>query len=102
MPDNRPSVDAAVYDVADGDLVKDVDRHLEELFVVLANLCYADDAAKETYELLCILKQARIRAEVIQGRLKDVWIWLWKWSEYRTGEDTFKKVLEEYRVGKKG
>ncbi|WP_329311676.1 hypothetical protein [Streptomyces sp. NBC_01262] len=70
---------------------------LEEMSAVLAGLGYAHDAARETEELLVMLRQWEVRATVRVERLREVWkaVEWWKSSDY--GEDQVHEALAEYR-----
>ena len=84
--------------------VKDVDQLLnaesliKAMFERLAGLGYAEDAAKETFDLLLTLRQFRVRIEVMQGRLSEVWRAIEWWDSGDSGEDGFKEALDSYRL----
>lgn len=63
----------------------------------LAGLGYAQDAARETEELLTMLRQWRTRAEVRVRRLSDVWKAVEWWDSRDSSEDQVRKALAEYR-----
>ena len=63
----------------------------------LAGLGYAEDAARETEELLVMLRQWRTRAEVRVRRLADVWHAVEWWDSCDTSEDGVRKALAGYR-----
>jgi len=94
---DRVSFEHDVHSASSRDVFDVPDSAFEELANALAKLGYADDAAKETTELLLLLRQTRVRAEAIQGRLEDVWRTLWQWSEYKMSEDMVKVALKRYR-----
>jgi hypothetical protein len=71
---------------------------LESMADRLAGLSYADDAARETAELLMIIKQFETRAEVIADRLRDIWMAVEWWDSCDSGEDSVKKALDDYRA----
>ena len=58
----------------------------------------ADDAARESAELLMIIKQFETRAEVIADRLNGVWKAVEWWDSCDIGEESVKKALEDYRA----
>jgi hypothetical protein len=63
----------------------------------LAGLGYAEDAAKETEELLVLLNQWCVRAEVRMKRLADVWKAVEWWDSSDWGEDEVREALAAYR-----
>lgn len=73
------------------------EHHLEAMADRLAALGYAEDAARETQELLVQLRQWRIRAQVKVDRLEPVW----KAIEWRDSgdwsEDSIRQAVVEYR-----
>lgn len=73
-------------------------RHsLREMADRLAGLGYAEDAAKETEELLVLLNQWCVRAEVRRNRLADVWKAVEWWDSCDSGEDDVREALAKYR-----
>ncbi|MGW4028236.1 hypothetical protein ACWEFL_02770 [Streptomyces sp. NPDC004838] len=70
---------------------------LEEISQALAALGYAQDAARETEELLVLLRQWETRAGVRLDRLRPVWKALEWWHSSDSSEDTFKAALATYR-----
>jgi hypothetical protein len=70
---------------------------LEAMASRLAGLGYAQDAARETEELLCIVRQARVRIETRQQRLAEVWRAVERWDSCDSGEDGVKRALANYR-----
>jgi hypothetical protein len=81
------------------DLAGLLDRHadLEEMSERLAGLGYAQDAARETEELLVQLRQWRNRAEVRMERLRDVWKAVEWWDSNDYSEDQVQDALKAYR-----
>lgn len=69
---------------------------LEEMTKSLVELGYAD-AAKETYELLLIIKQAIVRADVIKDRLGPVWKAVEKTESLDWGKDSIEEAIMKYR-----
>lgn len=70
---------------------------IESMFSRLIELDYADDAARETLELLQIVKQYEVRIAVIKTRLEPVWKAVEWWDSADIGEDRVKEALEVYR-----
>ena len=65
----------------------------------LAGLCYAEDAAKETQELLLSLRQWDVQFKVYMERLSPVWKAIEWWDSMDSDEKDFKKALAAYRKG---
>lgn len=63
----------------------------------LAGLGDAADAAAETEELLVMLRQWQIRAEVRARRLADVWHAIEWWDSGDSGENRVREALAAYR-----
>jgi len=70
---------------------------IESMFSRLVALDYAVDAARETMELLMILRQYETRIAVIKTRLEPVWKSVEWWDSGDSCEDSLKAALEEYR-----
>jgi len=70
---------------------------LPEMAARLAGLGYAEDAARETEELLVLMRQWQIRAQVRVERLADVWKAVEWWDSSDSGEDGVKAALARYR-----
>lgn len=68
---------------------------LREMADRLAGLGYAEDAAKETEELLVLLNQWGVRAEVRRNRLAEVWKAVEWWDSCDSGPDGVRKALDE-------
>jgi hypothetical protein len=81
------------------DLNKLMDKRgdLEEMASELAGLGYAQDAARETEELLVMLRQWEVRAAVRIERLREVWKAVEWWRSCDYSEDQVRKALTEYR-----
>ena len=82
---------------------------LEYMIKALGELGYADDAARESRELLAtiresqaIIKREQDKVQVGINRLKDVWHAMEWYASCDYGEDTFKEVLEKWRKAKEG
>lgn len=70
---------------------------LSDMADTLSGLGYANDAARESIELLMIIRQFETRAEVIADRLRGVWKAVEWWDSCDSSEDGVKTALEEYR-----
>ena len=70
---------------------------LERMSARLAGLGWAEDAARETEELLVMLRQWQIRAETRIGRLRDVWKAVEWWDSCDWSEDRVRQALAAYR-----
>lgn len=70
---------------------------LSDMVDRLSGLDYADDAARESMELLMIIRQFETRAEVIADRLRGVWKSVEWWDSCDSSEDGVKTALIEYR-----
>lgn len=70
---------------------------LEEMASELAGLGYAQDAARETEELLVMLRQWEVRASVRLERLREVWKAVEWWRSCDYSEDQVREALAEYR-----
>ncbi|WP_030757260.1 hypothetical protein [Streptomyces sp. NRRL F-5135] len=70
---------------------------LREMADRLAGLGYAEDAAKETEELLVLLNQWSVRAEVRLNRLADVWHAVEWWDSNDSSETRVHEALAKYR-----
>ncbi|MER7053475.1 hypothetical protein [Streptomyces sp. NPDC000351] len=70
---------------------------LDEMSTRLAGLGYAQDAARETEELLLLLRQWEIRAETRLRRLTDVWKAVEWWDSNDSGEKRVDEALAKYR-----
>ncbi|AYD81694.1 hypothetical protein SEA_KROMP_93 [Streptomyces phage Kromp] len=74
-------------------------RHdLEDMASRLAGLGYAQDAARETEELLLLFRQWETRAEVRIGRLSDLWRAVERLDSNDGGEDDVQAALAKYRA----
>lgn len=73
------------------------ENDLREMADRLAGLGYAQDAARETEELLTMLRQWRTRAEVRVKRLAKVWHAVEWWDSCDYGEDRVHEALAAYR-----
>ncbi|WP_328439365.1 hypothetical protein OHA71_23795 [Streptomyces sp. NBC_00444] len=81
--------------------LEDLQAHrydLEAMAARLAGLGYAQDAARETEELLLLFRQWETRAEVRIGRLSDLWRVIERLDSHDGGEDAVKAALAKYRA----
>jgi len=65
----------------------------------LASLGYAPDAAKETQELVLVMRQFKNHAGAIKDRLSEIWRAIEWWDSCDSGEEIVKEALKEYRGG---
>jgi len=86
---------ASMYDDLADLLGKETD--LQDMADRLAGLGWAEDAARETEELLVMLRQWKIRAEVRVRRLFDVWHAVEWWDSGDWSEERVREVLAKYR-----
>jgi hypothetical protein len=70
---------------------------LEKMADDLAKLGYADDAAKETMDLLLTIRAAQNRIESMKRRLNPVFHAMKWWQSCDSSEETFKNELKKYR-----
>lgn len=84
--------DADIEDLLNG---KQVD--LDEMSARLVGLGYAEDAARETEELILMLRQFKVRADVRLRRLRDVWHAVEWWDSCDYSEDQVRQALAKYR-----
>jgi hypothetical protein len=75
---------------------------LREMADRLAALGYAQDAAAETEELLVLLQQWEVRAQVRVKRLAQVWKAVEWWDSGDWSEDQVREALGEYRQHNRG
>lgn len=73
-------------------------RMLRSMADRLAGLGYAQDAAAETEELLVMLQQWEVRAQVRIQRLSEVWKAVEWWDSADTTEDGVREALALYRT----
>ena len=81
----------------DGAGLFEYEDQLERMIDRLAGLGYADDAARETAEVLLVIRQSKVRIETMAGRMSDVWKAVEWWDSADTSEDHLKAVLDAYR-----
>jgi hypothetical protein len=77
-----------------------LDGHMSDLRSMaddLAALGYAEDAAAETEELICMVNQASVRIETRIKRLRAIWKAREWWVSCDSSEDDFKEALAKYR-----
>lgn len=82
---------------ADAEKLTEKTGDLQSMADRLAGLGYAEDAAKETQQLLLIVRQYENRANAIIDRLSKVWRAVEWWDSSDSGEDSVKNALDEYR-----
>ncbi|NEB42247.1 hypothetical protein [Streptomyces sp. SID14515] len=70
---------------------------LEQMAARLAGLGYAQDAARETEELLLLLRQWEVRAATRIQRLTTVWKAVEWWDSSDWSEDRVREALAKYR-----
>jgi hypothetical protein len=81
-----------------GDLINgEGGGNLERMADCLAQLGYADDAAKETLEVLLEIRQARNRIDTRTKRLSEVWRAIEWWDSCDSSEDGLLNALATYR-----
>ena len=73
------------------------ESNLDAMSKRLAGLGYADDAARETEDLLLLLRQWKNRATARLDRLRPVWKAVEWWDSCDWGEDSVHEALAEYR-----
>lgn len=72
-------------------------HHLERMAERLAGMAGAEDAARETEELLVMMRQWQIRAEVRIKRLRGVWQAV-EWEDSNDGHpEQIAEALAKYR-----
>ncbi|MFF8299576.1 hypothetical protein ACF07M_30010 [Streptomyces globisporus] len=86
-----------LYAAADLEDINGKRHTLREMADRLAELGYAQDAAAETEELLVMLQQWEIRAQVRSKRLAGVWKAIEWWDSCDSSEDDVKEALTKYR-----
>lgn len=73
------------------------ENQLQSMSDRLARLGYAEDAAKETEEVILILRQFQNRLNARLERLSPVWRAVEWWDSCDSSEDGVKMALKEYR-----
>ncbi len=71
---------------------------MQEMADRLAGLGYAQDAAKETQDLLLTVREYENRIQAMKERLEGVWKAVEWWDSCDSGEDSLKSALDEYRA----
>ncbi len=82
---------------ADESMDWSVTQNMRRMADRLAGLGYAEDAARETEELICIIEQARIRIQTRMNRLNRVWGAVEWWDSYDSSEAAVHDALAKYR-----
>lgn len=87
------------YICAKGDLgeLYNYQADIQSMADRLAGLGYANDAARETQDLLLTLRQFENRISAMHARLSDVWKAVEWWDSCDSGENGVKIALEKYR-----
>lgn len=80
------------------DQLVDDDCELEEMANRLAGLGYAEDAARETKDMLLLIRRTKKEFEDKMLRLADVWQAIEWWDSGDWGEDQAKEALAKYRA----
>ncbi len=70
---------------------------LEDMADSLAQLGYAEDAARETLDLLLKVRQIEVHLATRLKRLNDVWPAMEWWHSGDSSEDEVKRALARYR-----
>lgn len=83
--------------IRDGYDLGEHEQDLNKMVDTLLELGYAEDAAREAYELLLILRQSRVRMDVIMKRLSGVFKAVEWWQNCDSTEDAVKEALTKYR-----
>lgn len=83
--------------VRDADEIFSRSEELRKMADRLAALGYAQDAAQETEDLICIMRQYEVRANTRIRRLSGVWKAVEWWDSGDSGEDGLIKALADYR-----
>ncbi|WP_405925424.1 hypothetical protein [Streptomyces sp. NBC_00035] len=91
-----------LYDVLDLEDLQARQHDLEAMAERLAGLGYAQDAARETEELLVLLRQWQTRVGVRVSRLTDLWRAVERWDSADSSEDKVKGALAIYRADAAG
>jgi hypothetical protein len=85
-----------------GELVHGYEAQLESMIDRLASVGYAEDAAKESMDLLLEVRAYRVRVDAMIARLSPVWKAVEWWDSGDSGPDDLKESLAEYRQNKAG
>ena len=81
--------------------LSDYEFQIERMRDALIDVGYAPDAARETDELLLIIRQMKALIDLRIERLRPVWHAMEWWRSSDSIEKTFKEALEKYRGGLK-
>ena len=81
----------------DIDELFNVESSVEDMADALADLGYAEDAARATMDLLLEIRRSRVHLQAMKDKLEPIWKSMEWWHSCDTGEDDFKKTLDEYR-----
>ncbi|MFF9043334.1 hypothetical protein [Streptomyces parvulus] len=86
-----------LYEVCDLEDLQARQHDLADMAERLAGLGYAQDAARETEELLLLFRQWQTRAGARTTRLQGLWKAVERWDSSDGGEDDVKAALAAYR-----
>lgn len=90
-----------LYSKSSWDIMENLEA-LDRMSDDLSVLGYAEDAARETEEILCFIRHFQIRIDTRIERLSKVWRAMEWWKSADSGEDYVKEELARYRgEGKK-
>ncbi|MFI1723926.1 hypothetical protein [Streptomyces sp. NPDC020489] len=87
-----------LYEVQDLEDVQSKQFQLEAMAERLAGLGYAQDAARETEELLVLFRQWQTRVAVRVSRLADLWQAVEYWDSADRTEEAVHAALAKYRA----
>lgn len=87
-----------LYSMQDLEDLQARQHDLRDMADRLAGLGYAQDAARETEELLLLLRQWETRAAVRMSRLTAVWRAVEWWDSNDSGESAVTETLTKYRA----
>lgn len=73
------------------------EAELDSMAQRLAGLGYAEDAARETEEILLLIRQAKVRIDTRAQRLRGIWHAVEWWDSADSGEDGVQAELAKYR-----
>lgn len=83
------------------DLFADASQ-LQRMADRLAGLGWAEDVAKDTYDLLAIITTQRTRVDAAMRRLRDVFHAVEWWDSMDWSEDQVRQALDTYRGERHG
>lgn len=92
------SYDYLCFADASDALTDKVEYNLANMAQRLAGLGWADDAARESTELLLLIRQAQVNLGVRMDRLRDIWKAVEWWDSQDSGPEGVRKALAKYRA----